>query len=154
MAGLVRGSIRGVVAWIGGYLLTLAVLVAGVVDAPDGAARTFLEAHTVLVGAGTDPVTMVAVPVVVLGAVGYRMGSGIESGLVGRLRSSVGSLLGSSTDRTRTAVEGAVYLAVGYAVVAAVAAAVVGTDVGETAVSSLLVALLVGVPAAFVGPRF
>ncbi len=154
MASLVRGVIRGIVAWIGGFLLTLGVVVAGIVDAPDGAARTFLEAHTILVGAGTDPIAMVAVPAVVLGGMGYRIGRGIESGLVGRLRSSVGSLLGSSSDHTRTAAKGGVYLAASYAIVATVAAAVVGAEVGEVAVSSLLVALLVAVPAALAGARF
>lgn len=153
MASLVRGAIRGTVAWIAGYLLTLGVLVAGVVESPAGAARTFLEAHTIVVGAGTDPATMVAIPAVVLGGLGYRIGSGIGSGLLGRLRASAGSLLGKRSKHTRAAVKGGVFLAVSYAVVAAIAAAVVDVGIGEIAVSSFLVALIVGIPAALAGAR-
>jgi len=153
MFGPVRGVVRGTVAWISGYLLTWGLLAVGIVDSTMGVARTFLEAHTVVLGAGTDPITMVAVPALAVGGMGYRIGSDIGAGALGRLRSTLGALFGSRSNHTRTAVTAGVYLAIGYAVVAAVAAASVGTAVDETAVSSLVVALVVGVPTALAGVR-
>lgn len=151
MFGPARGLIRGGIAWIGGYLLTLAVVVGGLVEAPDGTARTFLEAHTVVLGGGADPRALVGIPLVVLGLIGYRIGDGIGTGVVGRLRASLASVFGSGSNRRRAALVGVGYLAVGYALIVALASAVADVSIAETAVAGLVVAVLAGAAGALMG---
>lgn len=155
MASLVRGFVRGCTAWTIGYVLTLALVVAGVVEpeggAIDGAARAFFDAHRVVFGDLVDPAVLVAVPVVVVGVTGYRAGRGVTAGLTGRLRSFVQSVRGTERNRVPRAIRAAVYVAGPYALVGTIVAIPVGEPVPETAVTTLLVGLLAAVPTAVVG---
>ncbi|AGB14950.1 hypothetical protein Halru_0306 [Halovivax ruber XH-70] len=153
MFDIARGVIRGGFAVLGGYLCTLALVVGGLVEAPAGAAHALLDAHTIVLGSGTAPVTLVGVPLVVLGLAGYRIGNGVGTGVVGRLRASVTSLFGSNTNQTRGALVGVGYLALGYALSVALASAVVDVSIGETAVGAFVVAALAGAVGALVGVR-
>lgn len=155
MATLLRGLLRGCTAWIAGYVVTLALVVLGVVETSGGtfggAAGAFVDAHRFVVGDVVDPVGLIAVPVVVLGLVGYRAGRAVTSGLTGQLRAFVQSVRGTERNRIPKAIRAAVTFAGAYAVVAAVVAVPIDASIVETAVATLLVGLVVGVPTAVLG---
>lgn len=158
MFGRLLGVARGTVAWLVGYLLTLGLVAVGAVDGGSGvvgtAARTFLEAHVFPpADAGVEPLALAVLPLLAVGAVGYRTGARRQSGLLGRVRSLLASARSDdrSRERVRFAVRTGLILAIGYALFTALVALALEIPVGTVAASAFLTALVVAVPAAFVG---
>lgn len=148
--------VRGTVAWTVGYLLTIGLVTLDVVGSGSGilgeAASVFVAAHVVPpAAAGVDPIAVAAVPVVAVGVVGYRAGTRRETGVVGRLRSVIGSFRGGNVARVRSALRSGVSIAGGYALVTTVVAVVLEMAVVTVAVSAFLTALIVAVPATYLG---
>ncbi|WP_254861666.1 hypothetical protein [Halovivax gelatinilyticus] len=153
MFDLLRGLIRAAVAWIGGLLATIVVLASGLASSPESGLVTFLEAHAVVLGSESDPIWLAAIPAVAIGLVGFRTGSRLDTGPLGRLRASIASVLGHEERHRRAALQRALYLAVGYAGLVALSTALVGGAVGETALAALVIASICGTVGTLVGVR-
>lgn len=153
-SGRIRGLVRGSVAWVIGYGLTLVFVLVGLVDRPGGvfraAADAYIAAHG-FPGASRAPVFLVAVPILVIGAAGYRAGRGLRTGITGRLRAFVQSLRGAGRHRIWQAVAAAVLLAGGYTLAAAIVALLVEAALVGAIAAALLISLVIGIPAATVG---
>lgn len=151
----IRAALRGTVAWVGGALVTLALGLAGVVDGGSlgGAARAFLDANAVPVGGGAPPTWLVIVPVAALALAGYRLGQSTTGGILGRLRGALNAITPAGRSAERHAAVAGAGLAAGYALTAAAAAVLVGRGAGAALVSSLVLGLVVTVPAAVLGTR-
>lgn len=152
--GRIRGLVRGSVAWMVGYGLTLVLVVVGLVDRSGGAFRgaadAYIAAHG-FSGSGGAPLFLVAVPILVVGAAGYRAGRVLQTGLSGRLRAFVQSLLRANQYRIWQAATAAVLLATGYTLAAGFVAWFVETALVDAIVGSLLTSVVIGVPSAIVG---
>lgn len=156
MFGRLWGLVRGTVAWLVGYLLTLLLAAVGVVETETGllgeAAGAFVHAHVMPPGAASaDPLVLAGVPVLALGAIGYRAGTRRQSGVVGRVRSFLASLRDDDRSRARAALRSGVTIAVGYGLLTAVVALALQLSAGTIAVSAFLTGVVVAVPAAYVG---
>lgn len=156
MISTLRGVVRGTVAWTVGFLLMTGLVVAGVAESGSGivgaAVSAFVTAHVLPPAeASIEPLLLGVVPLVAVGAVGYRAGVRRQSGVLSRLRSALPVGDGSDSSRSRYALRSGGTLAVGYALVTAVAALAIDASVGPVAASAFLTALLAAVPAAFVG---
>lgn len=156
MIGTLRGVVRGTVAWTVGYLLMVGLVLVGVAESGSGtvgaAASAFVAAHVLPPAeASIEPLALGAVPLVAVGAVGYRAGVRRQSGVLSRLRSALPVVGESDRSRPRYALRSGGTLAVGYALVTAVVAIAIDASIGPVAASAFLTALLVAVPAAFVG---
>lgn len=153
MLGLVKGVVRGAVAWLVGLVATLVAgytgVVAGVSDV-SSAAAAYGRAHAVPPAVGLG----LLIVVLAVGLAGFRAGRRTRSGVIGQLRSLVQSVRGTERNRLRTAVVAGALLAIGYAVVGVLVGLVI---VGETAtalVGGLVYGLVVGVPASMVGAYY
>ena len=148
MLELIKGVVRGAVAWLVGWLLTVVAGLAGLVDGGvGGAAATYVGAHAV----PPRPVITVAIPVVAVGVAGLRAGRSTRTGVTGRLRSLVQSVRGTERNRAKTATVAGGLLAAGYAVVGTVVAVVAGGSAATALVGGLVCGLVVGVPTAVAG---
>lgn len=148
MLRLLRGAFRGVVAWVAGVCLTYVLLSVGVVsgrDGANGAVLTYLDIHALAVDG------RLLLPVLVLAVVGYRVGASLRTGITGRIRTFVQSIRGTERNRLLAAATAASIIAGSYAGVALLAALLVGGPVLPALIRSLVVALLVAVPAAVLG---
>lgn len=153
MFGPVRGVVRGAVAWLLGWVVTLVAASIGLLESDGsiaGAARAYVDAHAVP-PAATGGLLVV---VVAVGVAGLRAGRSTRSGVTGRIRSFVRSVRGSELKRARAAAVAGALLAVGYAVVGLAVAAAVDATPAAALVGGLLYGLVVGVPAAVVGARY
>lgn len=150
--GVVRGLLRGAVAWLVGLALTVGLSVLGVVEGSGlrAAGRAYVSAHAVPPG---ELSVVLLVPVAAVGLAGFRAGRSLRSGLTGRIRSFVQSIRGGRRERLKAAATTGALLAVGYAVVGVVVALAVGGSTPDAAVGGLIVASVVGVPAAVAGAR-
>lgn len=146
MLGLLRGVVRGGVAWLLGWLLTLAAGVAGLLAGGGGlesAATTYVRAHTV--PPTLDPELAAVVVAVAVG--GVRAGRTTRSGVTGRIRAAVQSVRGTELNRARSAAVAGAFLAVGYAVVGVTVGLWLETQAATALVGGLVYGLAVGVPA-------
>ncbi len=145
MLELLRGVVRGAVAWVLGWLLTFGSGLAGLSAAGDGvsgAANAYIRAHSV-------PPTLdvgLLIVVVAVAVAGVRAGRSTRSGVAGRIRSMVQSIRGTELNRARTAAVAGAFVAVGYAVIAAAVALWLGTSAATALVGGLVYGLAVGVP--------
>lgn len=154
--GRVLELVRGIVAWALGYGVTFLLVVVGVVDHPGVTFRTVADAY---LGAHVfppldtlgDPLYLVAVPILVIALAGYHAGRALQTGVGGRLRTSVQSFLGTERYRPWQAVASGVFLAVGYTIAAVVVAYLVEAPLVDAIGGGLLAGLVVGIPAAVVG---
>jgi len=140
------GVVRGGVAWLVGWLVTLGAGVVGLLSGVDGlsaAATTYLQAHTV--PPSVDPGVLVVVLAVAVG--GARAGHSTRSGVTGRFRSAIQSIRGTEMKRDRTAAVAGAFLAVGYAVVGVAVGRWLGTQAATALVGGVVYGLAVGVPA-------
>lgn len=146
----VRGFVRGAVAWLAGTAATFAVLLARDADGTiSEAVRTYVEAHAL--GTRAEPLSLLVIPVFVLGATGFRAGASLRAGVTGRIRDVVQFVRGTERKRYRTAVTGAGFLAVGYAALAGLSGAIVGISAVDAAVRGFVYGVVVCVPAALLG---
>ena len=152
MLGLVRGVVRGAVAWLIGLGMTVGLSMAGIVDGSGvgTAGRTYVSAHAV--PPESAPV-VVAVPVLAISIAGVRAGQSLKSGVTGRLRAFVRSVRGGTGEQLKAGATTGALLAAGYAAVGLVVAALVGGSTADAVVGGALFALAVGVPAAVAGAR-
>ena len=98
MLGLVRGVVRGAVAWLVGLGVTAGLSIAGIVDGSGvgTAGRTYVSAHAVPPESAS---VVVAVPVLAIGIAGVRAGRSLKSGVTGRIRSFVRSVRGGTSEQ-------------------------------------------------------
>jgi len=153
MLGLVRGVVRGAVAWLVGLVATLLAGYAGVLTGASGvsaAAAAYVGAHAV------PPDVSVGLLIVVLaiGVAGFRAGRSTRSGVTGRLRSLVQSVRGTKRNRLKTAAVAGGLLAVGYAVVGILVGLVIGGQTATALVGGIIYGLVVGLPTALVGAAY
>lgn len=151
LLGRVWTALRGTVAWLGGYVVTLLLVLAGVAEGAgplDGAARTFLAANAVPLGGADVPTWLVVVPVAVLALAGLQAGRATRRGIIGRLRGALAAVSPSGRSASRRAAVVGALLAAGYALTGTVVAVLVGSGAGGALVSGLLLGLVVAVPAA------
>lgn len=149
MLGLLRGVVRGAVAWFLGWVVTLVAAFAGVLDGAGvaGAAVTYVRTHAVPPSASVE----VLIPVLAVGIAGLRAGRSTRTGVTGRIRSFVQSVRGTERNRAGTAAVAGGLLAVGYAAVGLVVALVLGGPTASALVGGLVYGLAIGVPTAVVG---
>jgi hypothetical protein len=149
LLGLLGGVVRGAVAWLLGWVLTLAAAVAGILGGPGiaGSAVTYVRTHAVPPSASVG----VLIPVLAVGITDLRAGRNTRTGVTGRIRSSVQSVRGTERNRAGTAAVAGGLLAVGYAAVGLVVALVLGGPTASALVGSLVYGIAIGVPTAVVG---
>lgn len=156
MIGRLWGLVRGTVAWVVGYLMTLLLAAVGVVETDAGllgnAAEAFVTAHVAPPAeASVEPFALAAVPVLAVGAIGYRAGARRQSGVVARIRSFLASLRDEERSRLRAALQSGGSIALGYALVAGVVALGLQLSVATVVASAFVTATVVAIPAAYVG---
>ena len=152
MLGLLRGLVRGAVAWLVGFVLTLMAGVAGLYGTGgfSGTATAYLRAHAV--PPALDVGLLVAVIAVAVG--GARAGRMTRSGVAGRIRAAVESIRGTEHARLRAAAVAGAFVALGYAAAGLVVGLWVGRHAATALVGGLVYGLLVGVPTAVVAARY
>ena len=154
MIGSLWSVARGTVAWIVGYLVTVALAVVGAVEngggLVGGTAAAFVDAHAVPPAADGESLALLAAAAIPVAVAGYRAGARREAGLLGRVRSLLDSFRGGES-RRRYALRTGLALAVGYALVTGLVAVPLATGVGVAAASAFAIALVVAAPATYVG---
>lgn len=153
--GHVMELVRGVLAWAFGYGVTVLLVLLGIVDESGvlvrAAADAYMSAHYLPPFETIEvPLYLVAVPVIVVALAGYSAGRTLQSGVGGRLRTFVQSRLRTERYRLWQAVVSGAFLAAGYTIAGAVVAFLFEAVLVPVIVGSLLLGVVIGIPAAVV----
>lgn len=149
----VTGTVRGVTAWAVGYLVVALLLALDIVNGTGilkTAAEIYINAHTV--PGITGPFEwIVLVPIVIIGIVGFRLGSSVGRGLIGRTKALIAGRGDSRPYRFKKAGKQLTIFGIGYLLATLIVGTLAGVEAQSGLVNAAILVLVVGAPVVVVG---